>query len=203
MAEARDFRKDMAKMEQLFATVKRQYDLFFSGAVKEPPKADHEELTRLVRYWATAGISQTAQQFLFQSFQNRYLLHHEQWNKWMRAREDGLVADPRLPMALRKAKSTFQELEKGRVKEKPPEAPPPGAAKKEKTAPVDPARKLFEEFAAAKRKTGEGLTMDFEAFRAFVEKQKAAIAQKYGAKKVDFAVAVKDGKVTLKAKMVK
>jgi hypothetical protein len=45
--------------------------------------------------------------------------------------------------------------------------------------------------------------MDFEAFRAFVEKQKAAIAQKYGAKKVDFAVAVKDGKVTLKARMTK
>jgi len=203
MAEARDFRSDMARMETLFATVKRQYDLFFAGAVKEPPTADHQELARLVRYWATAGISQTAQQFLFQSFQNRFLLHHEQWNKWMRAREDGLVADPRLPMALRRAKSAFQELEKGIVKERTPEPSPLQSARKDKAPPPDPARKLYEEFAAAKRAAGEGLTMDFEAFRAFVEKQKAAIAQKYGAKKVDFAVAVKDGKVTLKARMTK
>lgn len=201
MAEAREFRSDMARMEQLFATVKRQYDLFFAGAVREPPTAEHQELTRLVRYWATAGISQTAQQFLFQSFQNRFLLHHEQWNKWMRAREDGLVADPRLPAALRRAKSTFQELEKGVPKAETRPPAPPSVPKK--TPPPDPARKLYEEFAAAKRETGEGLAMDFDAFRAFLEKQKAAIAKKYGAKKVDFAVAVKDGKVTLKAKMVR
>lgn len=202
MAEARDFRKDMARMEQLFATVKRQYDLFFAGAAREPPKADHEELGRLVRYWSTAGISQTAQQFLFQSFQNRYLLHHEQWTKWMRAREDGLVSDPRLPMALRKARSAFQELEKGVVKESARKASVQ-APKKEKTPPFDPARKLYEEFTAAKREAGEAATLNFEAFQAFVEKQKAAIVQKYGARKVDFTVAVKDGKVTLKAKMVK
>lgn len=201
MAEARDFRSDMAKMEKLFATVKRQYDLFFAGAVKEPPTAEHQELTRLVRHWASAGVSQTAQQFLFQSFQNRYLVHHEQWNKWMRAREDGLVSDPRLPMALRRAKSAFQELEKGVLQDEP--KPAPREAPREKTPPKDPTRRLYEEFAAAKREVGEGLTMDFEAFRAFLERQRTSIAQKYGARKVDFAVAVKDGKVTLKAKMVR
>jgi len=196
-----DFPKDMARMQRLFEVVRHQYDLFFAGGAKDPPTAEHRELDRLTRAYAASGLSKIAQQFLFQSFMNKYILHNEQWNKWLRAREDGLVKDPRLAGSISRAKKDLQDLELARPQPAPRKAPPAAAPKA--APPADPLRSLFEEFIRARIDAGELPQTDFKAFEAHIRKQKEAIASKYGAKDVVFTVSSKEGKVTLKAKIVK
>ncbi len=205
MPSESDFPKDMARMQRLFDVVRHQYDLFFAGGAKEPPTAEHRELDRLARAYAATGLSKIAQQFLFQSFMNKYILHNEQWNKWMRAREDGLVKDPRLAGSISRAKRDLQELELARPQSGSRTAPPAPSTKAAapKAAPADPLRGLYEEFIKARIEVGELPKTDYKAFEAHVRKQKEAIASKYGAKDVVFTVSSKGGKVTLKAKIVK
>jgi hypothetical protein len=200
-----DFPKDMARMQRLFEVVRHQYDLFFAGGAKDPPTAEHRELDRLARAYAAVGLSKIAQQFLFQSFMNKYILHNEQWNKWLRAREDGLVKDPRLAGSISRAKRDLQDLELARPQSDSRKAPPSAASRPAapRPAPADPLRGLYEEFIKARIDAGELPQTDFKAFEAHVRKQKEAIASKYGAKDVVFTVSSKEGKVTLKAKIVK
>jgi hypothetical protein len=193
----------MARMQRLFEVVRHQYDLFFAGGAKEPPTAEHRELDRLARLYATTGLSKIAQQFLFQSFMNKYILHNEQWNKWLRAREDGLVRDPRLAGSISRAKRDLQKLELAKAKAEPTKEAPAPKRPAPRSAPPDPLRGLFEQFLKARIEAGELPQTDYKAFEAQLRKQKETIAAKYGAKDVVFTVSSKDGKVTLKAKIVK
>ena len=78
----------------------------------------------------------------------------------------------------------------------------PGAAPaaSPKAPPADPSlRNLFDEYNQLRVQAGEKATADLEKFAAMIEKKKAELAQK-GSKNVAFGVALKDGRVILKAK---
>lgn len=197
-----EFQRDMTRMQTLFDQVKHQYDLYFSGARRDPPSQERAELDRLVSKYSNSGLNKLAQQFMFSTFAGKYTIHAEQWNKWLRAREEGLVRDPRLPASVQKARKALQDLEKGKVEEVPKPVPPPARAPK---APPEEraARQLFDRFINAKLESGEVPQWDFEAFRQHIEKQKASILKKYGGQDVLFTVQKGGGKVTLKAKIVK
>ena len=77
-----------------------------------------------------------------------------------------------------------------------PKATPPSP----KVPPADPSlRNLFAEYNQLRVQAGEKATADLEKFAAMIEKKKAELAQK-GSKNVAFGVALKDGRVILKAK---
>ncbi len=201
------FDKDMARMQRLFDQVKHEYDLFFAGSRKEAPLKERAELDRMVKFYANGTLNRLAQQFLFNSFSSKYNLQAELWNKWMRAREEGLVADPRLPSAARLARKALQDLEKQAPGSRPAG---PGAQAPERpgvTAAHGPPRRklqrLYDEFVSAKIDAGEIPEWDYGSFEAHIEKQKEAILQKYQGKDVVFSVRNQDGRISLKAKVVK
>ena len=210
MAEG-NFEKDMARMQGLFDQVKHGYDLFFAGARTDPPSRERAELDRLFKTYSNGPINRLAQQFLFSSFSNKYILHSELWNKWLRAREDGLSQDPRLPATIRKAKRELQELERGRpAPQNATESAAEGDARTSKKDPPERSPKdgknvkiLYEEFLNAKLKSGEMPEMDFASFERHVARQREAILKKYQGKDVIFTVRDKDGRVSLRAKVVK
>lgn len=223
-----DFDKDIVKMQESFARLKREYDLFFAGNRKDPPYRESKDLDTLVKKWRNANVTRLAVQFRLQSFLSSYTLQTEMWNKWMRQKEEGLARDPRLVAAVRKGREVLRELDKGiteperevvdlgvapapelppaqepkrRAAELPPELPviPAKAESKSNGA----ARKLFDQFIKAKMDQGEIPDVDFAAFEKKLVKQKKEIAQKYQDHEVVFSVVAKDGKVSLKAKVVK
>lgn len=196
------FDKDMARMQRLFDQVKHEFDLFFAGARKEAPFRERAELDRMVKFYANGTLNRLAQQFLFNSFSSKYNLQSELWNKWMRVREEGLVQDPRLPAAERMARKALQELEKrapGSRAEAPdrPGVPPPKASQKRNL------QRLYDEFMSAKIDAGEIPEWDFASFEAHISLQREAILQKYQGKDVVFSVRTQDGRISLKAKVVK
>lgn len=202
-----NFDGDMARMQSLFEQVKHEYDLYFSGARKEPPSRERAELASLVKVYTNSTLARLSQQFMFTSFANKYNLHNELWNKWMRAREDGLDVDPRLPAALRKVRREMQALEVA-----PPGGTMPKAAEtgpQKAPAPAKPVsnggrlRALYDDFLNAKLKMGQMPEWDFHAFEAHLIQQREAILAKYQGKDVAFSVKTQDGKVSLKAKVLK
>ncbi len=202
-----DFERDIQRMQTLLNILKHEYDLYFAGSRRDPPRKEQKELDALVRAYGNTSLPKLAQQFRFTTFNSSYVMRCEQWNKWMRAREDGLVQDPRLLASVRRAKRELQDLERGHP---PPPAsapePPPPAPSPAKQAPVRGGRHtraLFEEFINAKLGEGEVPKWDLASFEQHLAQQKAAILQKYPGSDVAFSVQTKDGKVTLKAKVIK
>ena len=63
-------------------------------------------------------------------------------------------------------------------------------------------RALYERFAAARLVTGEG-AVGLEKFQGLIAQQTTRILAERGGSAVDFRVETKDGKVSLKAKLVK
>lgn len=210
-----DFEKDLPRMQKLLEVLRLQYNLFFSGARKNPPASERVELDRLFNYYRNANIQNLSQQFRFNSFAHTYTLQCEQWGKWQRAKDNGVVADPRMVAALRKAERELGELERetpeeARKRQHPKEqnpddarAPKAGPSRDESKIEQSPMQKLFEQYTKARLLNGEMTAIEQAAFERQVERQRQAIIEKYKAKDVTFTVATQNGKVTLKAKVVK
>ena len=64
-------------------------------------------------------------------------------------------------------------------------------------------RALYERFAEERRRAGEGPAPAFESFRDLIGKQTERIRAEKGAQAVDFRLETKNGKVSLKARIVK
>jgi hypothetical protein len=203
------FDSDISKMQKLFDFVKHEYDLYFAGARTEPPSREKAELDRLVRFYGNNPVNRLVQQHVFSSFSNKYNVHNELWNKWLRAKEDGLGVDPRLPAAARRARKALQDLERRAPAAPKPEEgtaapqPAPQEAKAPKAGGARNLRKLYEEFVNAKVLSGEIPGLDFAAFQEHVRQQREAILQKYEGRDVVFSVKVQNGRVSLRAKVVK
>jgi hypothetical protein len=213
-----EFDKDMVKMQVLFDSLKHEYDLYFVGTRKEPPAKEFKVLEKMVRRYANTSLPRLSQQFRVATFNSKFSIYSEQWNRWLRAKEDGFIGDPRILGAVRKAKKAYQDMEKeapdreevsGRkalVSQKPTAPTPQAEELLEVQAASNgtrAARKLYDDFVTASLKSGEVPQWDFTSFQGHLVSQKETILQKYKGKDVQFTVQVKDGKVSLKAKVVK
>jgi hypothetical protein len=210
MAE-QGFEADIKRMQDLFGVLKHEYDLYFAGTRKTPPTKERAEIDRLVRYYSSGTLNRLSQQFLFNSFSSKYSIHCEQWNKWLKAKEEGLVADPRFTGSTMKAKKELYELEKAAPGQVPAalQAEPDGPAASARAGALKGGassqylRRLYDELINARLQVGMVPEWDFTAFEKHLKQQREAILAKYDGKDVIFTVQSKDGKVSLKAKIVK
>jgi hypothetical protein len=207
-----EFQRDMSRLRSLIQAVKHQYDLFFAGGRKDPPAKEHAELEGIVRFYNNESLTRLSQQFLFSSLANKFMVHNEQWNKWMRARDEGLASDPRLLGSVRKARKALQDMERQTEQSQPEEGngrPSVQEPRMDQTAPPpsrrggNGLRKLYDDFLNAKLSAGQVPQWDFKAFEAHLKTQRKNISAKYPGRDVVFSVQSKDGRVTLKARVVK
>jgi hypothetical protein len=64
-------------------------------------------------------------------------------------------------------------------------------------------RALYDRFVEARARAGEGGAPAFDSFQQLIAKQADRIRAEKGAQAVDFRLETKDGKVSLKARVVK
>ena len=64
-------------------------------------------------------------------------------------------------------------------------------------------RALFARYLEERARTGESTAVKFESFEKAVSQQAERILAERGARAVDFRLEVRDGKVSLRAKVVK
>jgi hypothetical protein len=192
------FEEDLAEIEGAIRKLGVEWDKFFAGVEKKPPNDLKTKTDALLRRHANAEIKNATDRFRYQSLSAKYTTLSELWAKRLRLKEEGkafgvhgLKADLLPPPA--------------------PAAPPRAPARGGDTGEVrirsanDPAavQNLFDRYLAARAAAGETAPVKFESFQKVIAQQASRILSEKGGQAVDFRLETKDGKVSLKAKIVK
>ncbi len=196
--------EDLDRLEILIRQLQAKWDMFFSGAEKKPPVDLQGQVEALVKRYSNVEIRNGGERFRFQGLSSRYTTFNELWQKRLRAREEGRVfgmhglrAEQLPPAAPRPPAETR------------PAAPAPGAGPAGEFRVADARqdqgaiRALYESYVAERRRSGDAAAPGFDAFRQLVSQQAERIRSEKGAKAVDFRLETKDGKVSLKARVVR
>jgi hypothetical protein len=189
-------------LDQLATSIRQlqaRWDMFFSGVEKRPPNEAHARVEKLIRQYDRSVIRNNADRFRLQGLVSRFNTLNELWQKRLRAREEGRAFG----------------FHGRRAETAAPSPPPP-----EPTGPSRPGgagefrvgdaerddaavRALYDRFVEERQRIGEGAAPAYESFRQLIGKQTAKILGDKGARAVDFRLDTKDGKVALKARVVK
>jgi len=190
---------DLDRLDVTIRQLQVKWDLFFNGQEKKPPSDLQSKVEALIRQYANAEIRNSGERFRYQSLSARFTTFNELWQKRLRAREEGKAFG----------------VHGLRAEQMPPPAPPPPREPRSKApapgeirvsdASHDTAavRALYERFVEERKRAGEAHAPVFENFRDLITQQTERIRAEKGAQAVDFRLETRDGKVSLKARIVK
>jgi hypothetical protein len=192
--------EDLDQLATSIRQLQARWDMYFSGVEKRPPNEAHARVEKVIREYDRSVIRNNADRFRLQGLVSRFNTLNELWQKRLRAREEGRA------FGLHGRQAAVAPAPPPRPE---PEAPPrPGGSGGEfrvGDAERDGAavRALYDRFVEERQRTGEGAAPAYESFRELIGKQTAKILGAKGARAVDFRLDTKDGRVALKAKVVK
>ncbi len=189
---------DFDRIDVLMRQLQVKWEMFFNGQEKKPPNELQTQLDTLIKRLNNTEIRNNGDRFRFQGMSARFTTFNELWQKKLRAREEGRL----FGMHGLKAEKIAEQRVPAAAVGRPPEVP-------REFRVSDPARDaaavraLYERYVEERQKTGEAGAPAFAAFQALIGKQAQKILADKGASAVDFRLERKDGKVSLKAKVVK
>ena len=220
---ANDQLSDMAgALEEELEEIKVKYEMYFIGAERMEPARRRDDLKRNIARLKNAFTRNAGIRFRIQALHARYLSYERLWLRSTREKEAGTYRRDVLK-ARRKAAERTEGAEAGEAAgtgaspQTPPSAaapstPAPPAAVRSGPPPLpapktpEPAlsdaelRVLYESYLAAKRSCNEDVSkVTLESVSRTVNKQAPEIAAKFKAKRVEFKVAVRDGRAVLTA----
>ncbi|PYQ24620.1 MAG: hypothetical protein DMF79_01215 [Acidobacteria bacterium] len=194
--------EDLDALERSIRQIQIEWDKFFGGIEKKPPNDMKTRLEALIRRHANAEIRNNTERFRYQTLTARYNTLNELWSKKLRLREEakafgvhGLKAEalppppPPAPAAPRHAGAHGGPLEQFRVQNPERDA--------------QTVRDLYETFLQARKSNGETAPVKYESFQKLIGQQASRILSDKGGQAVEFRLEKKEGKVSLKAKVVK
>ena len=191
--------EDLDRIDVTIRQLQVKWDMFFSGAEKKPPLDLQAQVDVLLKRYANIEIRNNGERFRYQSLSARYTSFNELWQKRLRVREEGKVFG----------------MHGLRAEQLPPPAslPPPPATPRgagpaefrvgDASRDTAAVRALYQRFAEERSRVGEGPAPAFETFRTLIEQQTSRLRSEKGAQAVDFRLETKNGKVSLKARLVK
>ena len=193
---------DLDQLEQMLRQLQIEWEKFFGGVEKKPPNELRTRVDSLVKKYAYTEIRNNTERFRYQALSSRFNTFSELWNKRMRAIEEGR------PVGLHgRAAAVAPGPARAAAAPAAARAAGPGGAgefrvrspEKDESA----VRGLYERFLQARQEAGEKGTVKFDNFQKLISQQASRIMADKGAQAVDFRLEMKDGKVSLKAKVVK
>jgi hypothetical protein len=196
--------EDVEVIERSIRQLQIEWDKFFGGLERKPPNDLKTKVEALIRRHANAEIRNNTERFRYQSLTAKYNTLNELWSKRLRAKEEGR------PLGVHGLKADVL-----------PPPPPPSAAAKSPAGPAarraenpevrvqsldrdaKAVRSLYERFLAARQAAGENAPVKFDSFQKLIGQQTTRLIIEKGGQAVDFRLETRDGKVSLKAKVVK
>ncbi len=220
---ANDQLSDLAgALEEELEEIKVKYEMYFIGAERMEPARRRDDLKRNIARLKNAFTRNAGIRFRIQALHARYLSYERLWLRSTREKESGTY---RRDVLKARRKAAERAEAPAPVAAAPVLAPTPTPTPVAPTAPaaapvasrvkppplpapkgVVPAmsdaelRTLYESFVAAKRSCNEDVSkVTLESIARTVNKQAPEIAAKFKAKRVEFKVAVRDGRAVLTA----
>jgi hypothetical protein len=197
---------DLDQLETMLRQLQIEWEKFFGGVEKKPPNELRARVEGIVKRYAYTEIRNNTERFRYQALSSRFNTFNELWNKRMRAIEEGrpLGLHGRAAIA---AAGTAGGLSAAGVAApaRPAATPAAGGEFRVRSAEKDESavRALYERFLQARQEAGEKGTVKFDNFQKLISQQASRIMADKGAQAVDFRLETKEGKVSLKAKVVK
>jgi hypothetical protein len=196
------FEEDVAAIDNSIRQIQIEWDKYFAGLEKKPPNDLKTRLEGVIRRYANAEIKNNTERFRYQSLVAKYNTLNELWQKKLRAREEGksfgvhglkadLLPPPPPTVAAHPPAAVRSASDAGEVRVQNPD--------RDQTA----VRTLYDRFLEARQATGETAAVKFDSFQKLIAQQASRLIHEKGAQAVDFRLETKDGKVSLKAKVVK
>ena len=177
--------EELNKLEDDLRRLKIDYEVYFNGGAKLPPRDTVFRVETVIkRYTSDQSKLNFGQRFRLSTLVQKYAVNNQLWRRKLQEREEG-----RGHFAGRK-----HEVEQAagdgsvRVVCSDPEKEP------------DKVDELLKAMVTAKQQVGERVdNIDPFAFHKFVREKTKQIKDSLGCAKVQFSVAVEDGKVKFKA----
>jgi hypothetical protein len=190
-----------AKMIQL----KNRYEQYFMGLDRKPPSNERNALHKELDLLRQMLIKNTALKFKLNSMFSRFLSYERLWVKTETDIEEGRYKRD-LNRARRHRNTGLPSAEDVDMSDFGSDAAPPATPAAPKAAPELPGlsddrlQKIYQSYLLAKRECNEstdGLTFDHVAKR--IREQVPELVKQANGRKIDFKVAIKDGKAVLRA----
>jgi len=178
--------RDLDLLDKSIASLKLDYERFFSGDLKVPPLPARKSVEQVLRRVGNVSLVKAEERFRLQALQSRFTALSELWEKRLVAKEEGR-GRVRPPIRVRSV-------------EQPAASPAgdAGAAASVKGSGRGDLRSLFDRYCAARAAVGEDASrLRYDRFEELVKKQTAEIRRATGATGLAFDVQTRDGKVRL------
>jgi len=192
--------EDLDRLDTTMRQLQVKWDLFFNGQEKKPPSDLQAKVEGLIRKYANSEIRNNGERFRYQGLSARYTTFNELWQKRLRAREEGKAFG----------------MHGIRAEQMPRPAAAPAGASPPRPGPAageirvadasrdsGAVRELYDRFVEERTRAGETHAPVFENFRDLIRQQTERIRAERGARAVDFRLETRDGRVSLKARIVK
>jgi hypothetical protein len=213
----------VGELEEELEEIKVKYEMYFIGAERMEPSRRRDDLKRNIARLQNVFTRNAGLRFRIQALHARFLSYERLWMRSAREKEAGVYRRDLLKARRKAAESRGQKIRGEAADEAPGAANEPAAAGATAPAaatpkptpaarPASPAvaaaatlserelRELYDAYVAAKRSCNEDVTrVSFESLARTVNKQAPEIAAKFKARRVEFKVAVRDGKAVLTA----
>ena len=198
--------EDLDAIEGSIRRLQIEWDKFFSGLERKPPTDLKMRLEALLRQHANSEIRNNTDRFRYQTLTARFNTLSELWSKRLRLKEEGRVFGQHGLKA-----EMLPPPPPAPLVEAPQAAAPRAAARAQQTEirvknPEHDAaavQALYQRFLAERQRAGENAPVRYESFQKLIGQQTQRILAEKGGQAVDFRLETKDGKVSLKAKVVK
>lgn len=180
-----NIRVELDRLEASLADLKVLYEQYFSGIIPREPEVDHKKLKLLIKKLRKAPFKNSALNYRLRVLEHRYSTFNTYWQRVLREREEGTYVRDVFKANLREKRA----LEDERL------ATPEGQTEQG-------VKELFQVYKRTLEKaTGKAQELDFNLFRKSIMDRARAFREQHGSKKMSFRVTVKNGKVTVQAKV--
>ena len=191
--------QELQVLEDALRSLNAQYDAFLFGSTPKPPVEIRRRVGAQIRRLSTSEPDNAAERYRFSTLQGRYNALCERWDRLQAEKEAG--KRPGVYGHFTRSGGGGFERPVPRPNAEAPASVEPGGGKASASVGVSPERDLFERFKKARLEHGEDVkTMDFEKFVQRLALEREKLAQHFGAREIEFAIAERDGRVRLVAR---
>ncbi len=215
LLNSRQLKEETIRLDSELKSLRIAYEKYFIGIDKREPQQLRAKFKAKLRNLRAGSVKSTAMKFKLGQLQASLVTMENHWNRICRQIEEGTYKRDRLKA--KKQSREFEDMEKQNSKElnkqlaTAAKSEPQEATAKSAAAPKTPAKTaakapkssdlsgLHREFQQAREANGIGGKVSLAALEKTVAKQTAVMREKLKCDRVNFRVAVKDGRVILKA----
>jgi hypothetical protein len=192
--------EELTLLEESVRRLKIEYDVYFGGGAKKPPADTEWRVQSLIKKYSDGHRMSFAQRFKYNSIAQKYALYNGLWQQKLRIKDEGYRRPQDAVLGIQGLRVDQQQEAMEALSQPAGEVGPFKTHFSNVQDEQEGVQRLYNAMMAAKTKTGESGSANFESFKNFVQKKTEQIRKDFGCHSVEYSVEMENGQVKLKAK---